>query len=47
MMAIAHNESERLLRMLNALLDLARFEEGWPHLLGGSLRRLPRSGRRR
>jgi PAS domain S-box-containing protein len=28
MLAIAHNESERLLRMLNALLDLARFEEG-------------------
>jgi PAS domain S-box-containing protein len=28
MMGIAHNESERLLRMLNALLDLARFEEG-------------------
>ena len=28
MMGIAHAESERLLGMLNALLDLARFEEG-------------------
>ena len=38
MMAIAHNESERLLRMLNALLDLARFEEG---LSGISLADVP------
>jgi NtrC-family two-component system sensor histidine kinase KinB len=30
MVAIAHGESERLLNTLNALLDLARFEEGLP-----------------
>jgi PAS domain S-box-containing protein len=28
MLSIAHDESERLLRMLNALLDLARFDDG-------------------
>jgi two-component system, NtrC family, sensor histidine kinase KinB len=32
MLSIAHNESERLLKTLNSLLDLTRFEEGLPDL---------------